>query len=829
MFACVGTLAGSKQMIEAWYRIIRELFTAGKPDWIIGGARAGEGGWVTAYSTTLCVQAICDLAEVLERTAELMVSVYRIQEQLVYRKNGTTLEQIHEAIPEKWIERDAKRLLADLSITINAMSHGTLLTLFDPAPDPDASSKADSKADAKKLLTYVDEEFPNIVDEALKGLESAFQNAKTSIESLRKGEKEAARRAKVEKALAREKRGDLDSNHDSRRFDESNTGHVIAMRAIKTGMEHNDEALDALHGPRGFNGSRKPDLCPGNDWMLKVADCLYSSARGVRSGADTCRGYLSSVIDRQILASEPTDNRSWEPDELSFALSAYILSTDAQKVSGELDRLRRGTKLICKDLSSDGTISNRIPFHAVESWQYYTNTEELLGAVSDVVRLTGYPIEEHVASSIYHYFDRQCLRNPRSETNKDEAAVAGFFSEFDHFRKAPDLKATIDAVESIGAFNRMLDEGINETILDHFNVRQPNPYGLMLDRLFYPDYGFEQVLNEGAEKSPRIERDSIALTMQKMRAQVLRVEGKTLNSIVLHGPGGTGKTTLIEALANTCKVPLVEVTPSDIVERGEANVERRARAVFEALSMLSKVVILFDEFDPILKRRDPEGKSGTSIYTFLTPGMLPKLKALNESAKHRRVAYALMTNLIGSLDVPAVRKGRFDEAVGIYPSDPLSRAGYIARLCIRYTKSKKDEPAWHLNNFSRRAFIDVVKGTAGVGMTSITAKGWFRLNDDSDLTAAPIGYILGHFVQEPDNTQPASDSEGTQVFRKLKFDEPEEKFTEKSGEGPLWERENLQWSWLTKWEDAWLSKGTPPDDYWKDWLRYLNEWPIKAS
>jgi ATPase family associated with various cellular activities (AAA) len=352
----------------------------------------------------------------------------------------------------------------------------------------------------------------------------------------------------------------------------------------------------------------------------------------------------------------------------------------------------------------------------------------------------------------------------------------------------------------------MLDEGINNTILEHFTVRLPDPAGVRLERLFYPDYGFKEAGRKDADGVNRIKRDSVALTMQKMRAHVLRTGGDMLHSLVLHGPGGTGKTTLIEALANTCNVPLIEVTPSDIVKSGEADIEKRARAVFESLSMLSQVVILFDEFDPVLRRRDPSAKGGTTIYSFLTPGMLPKLKALSESARGRRVAYALMTNLIGSLDVPAVRKGRFDEAIGIFPSDPLSRAGYMAKICNNY--ATKNVSPWDGRQYNRERFVEVVRRTKGIGMTPLTAKGWFRLNDDTDLTKKPIGYILGWH-----NTSP-------------EIDDPEEVWKQQLGSGPFAERESRQWQWLTDWEN-----NCPPKDKWdnetswKTWLDYVNTPP----
>jgi adenylate kinase family enzyme len=205
----------------------------------------------------------------------------------------------------------------------------------------------------------------------------------------------------------------------------------------------------------------------------------------------------------------------------------------------------------------------------------------------------------------------------------------------------------------------------------NFQVHQPESFKLDLDGLFYPDYGLATASR----------RDSIAVTLQRLRehAGYGPVGGDPLYSLILYGPPGTGKTTLVEAVAKTAKVPLVEITPSDILVGGAEGMERRVRQVFQMLSKLTHVVILFDEFDSILldrAKRDPE-RIPTSVIEFLTPGMLPKLKALNSASKTGRMSYVLATNFLDRIDSAVRRSGRFDEKVGIYPPDVISRLGRL--------------------------------------------------------------------------------------------------------------------------------------------------------
>jgi SpoVK/Ycf46/Vps4 family AAA+-type ATPase len=387
----------------------------------------------------------------------------------------------------------------------------------------------------------------------------------------------------------------------------------------------------------------------------------------------------------------------------------------------------------------------------------------------------------------------------------------GWAQEYTTGDKAEMLE-TASAVEALVAANRYLDDGINSVILKHFSVREPTTDGPGLDDLFYADYGFP-LEADSSETKAIARRSSVALVFQRLLSQVTKTEQKEkLHSLVLYGPAGTGKTTLVEALAQSCGVPMVEVTPSDLAKSGEAALERRARTVFKALSLLTHVVILFDEFDPILRRRDATGEKEFTYFSFLTPGMLPKLKNLSEKASERSVAYVLITNLLGTLDEAAVRRGRFDERVAVFSPDPLSRLGRIAvvaharardQALKNFEEKKKkaeaekrkfdvdDEWRAELNaqypaDFDRR-LREVAYKTAGLGMPQLTAKGWYRNSKDATFDdSTPLGYIL--------NTEESSFESNAEF---------EDRYNcHLRGTGEAAEKEAAQWWWLNEWDSA---------------------------
>jgi hypothetical protein len=132
-----------------------------------------------------------------------------------------------------------------------------------------------------------------------------------------------------------------------------------------------------------------------------------------------------------------------------------------------------------------------------------------------------------------------------------------------------------------------------------------------------------------------------------------------LYSMLLYGPPGTGKTTVAEQMAATLDTPLVVVTVSDFLAAGAADVENRAKGVFQVLRAQDDVVVLFDEIDQFLLDRNSEFyREQDDVFKFMTPGMLTKLQDLRDA---KNCVFVVATNYFERIDSAIKRRGRIDE------------------------------------------------------------------------------------------------------------------------------------------------------------------------
>ncbi len=184
-------------------------------------------------------------------------------------------------------------------------------------------------------------------------------------------------------------------------------------------------------------------------------------------------------------------------------------------------------------------------------------------------------------------------------------------------------------------------------------------------------------------------------------------------SFLLYGPPGVSKSTLARAIAKNTNRLLIELTPSDFISGGEAEIEARAKNVFDALMSLKDTIVFFDEIDQLILDRDSKayGKQG-DIFKFMTPSMLSKLQDLRA---YRRVSFIIATNYADHIDRAIKREGRIDRAILCLPHNKAARKEQLQRIVDnrKYSEPWGNENVALLNQLATKTVLFVYQELRG--------------------------------------------------------------------------------------------------------------------
>lgn len=696
-----------------YYRIVRELFAVEGPNLSGGGIRATTGGVASAFMTGECTRALAAIARSLTKTAQLIEYTFTNAFQGFH-----AIKRLSHA-PESWKFVEYRRLaLAAFNVSKELSKHSIM-----PIPDEGLQRLA-----SEHSVGPTSDPLPGYLEYFSLFCHSARVASQYACEGIQSAIDQAEAFHQTETAA-------IDpATTDYKRLELS---HAFAYEALRHALETAEAGLRITEPMQAYVQDPHSSHAPAQlAEIINYAEVLRRQANRVRLLMARPKEYLESVLDREV---EKAGMGRVNAGELAFAAAAYAAIQRPQYDP----RLERAAELLAGSLSLDGSVAQTGHLDTdSHGYSLVLNGSEVLRAMAQVFECTRTIVDANVIQRMLTYFDTTAVKSSIEMHYDGRPRIVGWT----HDRPRHPVKAyrwaSALAILALARIGRMLDRRINTLVLRHFSVLTAaelrSRKALTLSRLCYPDFGL--AAHAPAKVATTANHgQSVAFLLERMRAHVNGLHaipgyGKSCHSLILFGPPGTGKTTLVEAVAASSYADLVQITPSDFLLEGEAFVERRARLVFRALSCLTKCVILFDEFEQILRSRDQDGASDNrSVFSFLTPGMLPKLKDLNVAASKRQTAYCLVTNHIGSLDNAAMRAGRFDHKVGIYPPDALSRAGLAFGVVERYAEAHK------VKIDPLKVFV-VVSRMSGVGMELLAKPG--NLVDLKPTAKVPEGSLV---------------------------------------------------------------------------------------
>lgn len=701
----------SAETMLCYYRILVEMRLATWPDWTVGAARAGEAASVTAFVTGECVRAIMAFQRSLDSTSEFLAETRNLFDR------HQTLVEIGELLGEPdsehpimvWRDFVMQRIWLDWFIATEPERRAIAFDLYE------------KKFDAPPSVDEMNAWFialQNVIQ--VKAAEAArnFQAAFEQIDDHR---------------YIPEQVGGKDPHPATTLA--INNARKFGRMVLETARDHAKE-LETISIER----KKLPELLEALGAKFRE----FSSE--LNRILDVSRHYVQGVLDRAL-----ADPSNIDVGELAFAAAAYGSATDWQSKQ----RLKRVCEVLLASVPPSGLPVTRIPFHSTRrGYKLLPTGCHIIGSMALLLIKTGYEFEPEAVEPLLHAIDSRKIEIP------NQTAI-GWNFEGATSRNTPSVWVTGVTVLALDRMARMLDARINGIVFDHFTVERPEPLRspLTLNDLIYPDYG---LVRYGPSEIAGARDRPMAIHLEHMRAHLLSVKLPADDkfdvspSVILYGPPATGKTTWAEALASSSRSPLIRLSPFDLIvtPRGpmeNVTVQTRARHVFEALSMLTNAVILFDEFEAVFSKRTDAKNHGrpadNAEVPFLLTGLLPMLVKLHDVAATQKLVYCLATNHLSRMDSAAIRQGRFDRHMPVFKPDPLSRAGsFLFRLVMirRALRAGGDLPSksrriilGRLDPGSGRRLMTLIRRTRGLA-ANILAKDYFRLPDWAKSRESPV-------------------------------------------------------------------------------------------
>ncbi|QPC98492.1 CDC48 family AAA ATPase [Qipengyuania soli] len=137
--------------------------------------------------------------------------------------------------------------------------------------------------------------------------------------------------------------------------------------------------------------------------------------------------------------------------------------------------------------------------------------------------------------------------------------------------------------------------------------------------------------------------------------------------VLLHGPPGTGKTRLAQAVANESDASFFTINGPEIMGSGYGESEKALREVFEEATKSAPAIVFIDEIDSIAPKRDrvPGEAEKRLVAQLLT--LMDGLEARNN------LVVIAATNRPDAIDEALRRPGRFDREIVIGVPDEHGR------------------------------------------------------------------------------------------------------------------------------------------------------------
>jgi len=210
-------------------------------------------------------------------------------------------------------------------------------------------------------------------------------------------------------------------------------------------------------------------------------------------------------------------------------------------------------------------------------------------------------------------------------------------------------------------------------------ARRVKPSALRESLIAFPDVRWDDI--GGLDRAKQRLRDLVERPLLHPEAFERAGLSSSLG-VLLHGPPGTGKTMLAQAVARESGVNFIPIQGPELFSQWLGESEESVRHIFNVAARTAPCVIFFDQLDAVVPRRSDLEHEGTRAPQRVVNQLLAELDGI---ADRGQVIVIGATNRIEMVDPAALRPGRFGVHLRIDRPDAREREE-ILRIQLRGTR-----------------------------------------------------------------------------------------------------------------------------------------------
>lgn len=223
--------------------------------------------------------------------------------------------------------------------------------------------------------------------------------------------------------------------------------------------------------------------------------------------------------------------------------------------------------------------------------------------------------------------------------------------------------------------------------------------------------------------------------------------------ILLHGPPGCAKTTLVRAVAHACKASFVCLSGADVYSPLLGEAERKIREVFKKARAARPSIIFFDEIDAMVTKRGSESDAvSTRVLTQLLTEMDGVEAIAPSETGNDHLLVIAATNRPDQLDSALLRPGRFDRIVEIPLPDEVTRNAITKVHTRKLPLAPLDEVESAISKVAK-----VTNGCNGADLEAICREaGILALKADIDCQTVSVDFLIKAAISHTNGGVPSS-------------------------------------------------------------------------